>query len=136
MTSAGRLHHVELYVASLDESCRFWEPFLGMLGYEEFQKWNGGISYKLDETYIVLVQAEPEYLTPPYHRKRVGLNHLAFHARSARHVDEVTAWVEGAGYRVLYRDRHPHAGGPGTYALYCEDPNRIKVDLVAPNASD
>lgn len=26
-----------------------------------------------------------------------------------------------------------HGAGPGYYALYCEDPDRIKVELVAPH---
>ena len=66
-------------------------------------------------------------------QKRMGLNHLAFHAASKEQVDDVTAWVRASGFTVLYDDRHPHAGGPDSYALYCEDPNRIKVELIAPS---
>ncbi len=36
------------------------------------------------------------------------------------------------GCPVLYRDRHPYAGGSTHYAVYTEDPDRIKVELVAP----
>ncbi|NDY91789.1 VOC family protein [Ideonella livida] len=132
MTTPGSLHHIELYVASLGDSSRFWSGFLGALGYVKFQEWSQGVSFKLDHTYIVLVQVEPEHLAPGYHRKRVGLNHLAFHAASRQQVDDVTHWARQAGYAVLYEDRHPLAGGPNYYALYCEDPNRIKVELVAP----
>ena len=31
---------------------------------------------------------------------------------------------------LLYEDRHPYAGG--YYALYCEDPEGIKVEVVGP----
>lgn len=127
------LHHIELYVTSLEVSDRFWRPFLTMLGYIEFQRWGQGVSYILAGTYLVFVQAEKKHQSVGYHRKRVGLNHLAFHAASRRQVDEVTAWVRGAGFSVLYQDRHPHAGGAGCYALYCEDPDRMKVELVAPD---
>ncbi|MES2950657.1 MAG: VOC family protein [Pseudomonadota bacterium] len=132
MSVPGSLHHVELYVASLEDSRRFWQPFLSRLGYAEFQKWQSGFSFKLAGTYIVFVQAEQEHLAAGYHRKRVGLNHLAFHAASREQVDELTAWAKDSGYQLLYPERHPHAGGQACYALYCEDPNRIKVELVAP----
>jgi catechol 2,3-dioxygenase-like lactoylglutathione lyase family enzyme len=133
MPLPGTLHHIELCVASLEASAKFWEGLLGAFGYVKFQEWDQGLSYRLDATYIVLVQAEPQHLAPGYHRQRVGLNHLAFHAASRRQVDDITAWVIRAGYRVLYEDRHPCAGGAAHYALYCEDPNRIKVEVVAPS---
>jgi enamine deaminase RidA (YjgF/YER057c/UK114 family)/catechol 2,3-dioxygenase-like lactoylglutathione lyase family enzyme len=133
----GQLHHIELYVASLNESLRFWQPLLSALGYVEFQRWPAGASYSADGTYIVFVEAEPQYVQRGYPRKGIGLNHLAFHARSRGQVDELTAWMKSSGHAVLYEDRHPYAGGPGHYALYCEDPNRIKVEVVAPpDASD
>lgn len=129
---AGGLHHVELYVSDLARSVRFWEPLLKKLGYTEFQKWDQGVSYLHATTYIVLVQTEAEHLDAGYHRKRVGLNHLAFHTASRGHVDELTDWVRTNGYRVLYEDRHPFAGGDDYYALFCEDPDRMKVEIVAP----
>ena len=132
MPTPGTLHHIELYVASLEASMKFWQGLLGFFGYAKSQEWEQGLSYKLDDTYIVLVQVEPEYLAPSYHRKRVGLNHLALHAASREQVDEITSWVSRSGHRVLYQDRHPFAGGPFYYALYCEDPNGIKVEVVAP----
>jgi catechol 2,3-dioxygenase-like lactoylglutathione lyase family enzyme len=132
MASAGVLHHVELYVSSLDASKEFWGVFLGALGYSDGKEFTGGVTYELGETYITLVQTEKAYLQPAYHRKRVGLNHLAFHAESREQVDRMTAWIRDHGYTVLYEDKHPFAGGADYYALYCEDPDRMKVELVAP----
>ena len=133
MASPGHIHHLELYVGSVEKSRAFWEPFLAHFGYRVFQFWPEGISFILDETYLVLVQVEPAYLTPEYHRKRVGLNHLAFHARSWHQVDQLTAWARARGHPILYQDRHPYAGGGATYALYLEDPDRLKVEIVAPS---
>ena len=48
-----------------------------------------------EETYLVFVQAEERFLDIPYHRCRVGLNHLAFHAKSKEHVDEITDRFKG-----------------------------------------
>jgi catechol 2,3-dioxygenase-like lactoylglutathione lyase family enzyme len=128
----GLLHHVELYASDLDESAAFWGWFLGDLGYEEHQRWESGRSWKKGPTYVVVVQADDEYLDVPYHRCRPGLNHLAFHAASRAHVDEMTDELRARGVPVLYEDDHPFAGGDDHYAVYVECPERVKVELVAP----
>ena len=61
------------------------------------------------------------------------MNHLAFHAESQKHVDEMTNLLREKGIKILYEDKHPFAGGNGHYAVYFEDPERIKVELVAPD---
>jgi catechol 2,3-dioxygenase-like lactoylglutathione lyase family enzyme len=129
----GQLHHVELYVSDLARSTAFWGWLLRRLGYRPFQDWPQGRSWKLDDTYLVLVQVDAQHLQPAYHRKRVGLNHLAFHAADRTQVDEVTQELRARGVPILYADRHPYAGGPDHYAVFCEDPDRIKVELVAPD---
>ncbi|ASK61140.1 hypothetical protein CFK37_02500 [Virgibacillus phasianinus] len=129
----GIIHHVELYVSDLKRSVEFWSWFLQELGYQAFQEWDGGKSFKLGETYIVFVQADERFLDVPYHRKGIGLNHLAFHAESREHVDAITSRLKRNEITILYPDKHPFAGGEGHYAVYFEDPDRVKVELVAPN---
>ncbi|MBF0366234.1 MAG: VOC family protein [Oligoflexia bacterium] len=129
----GQLHHIEIYVSNLSSSIRFWSWFLcEQLGYQEYQRWDQGVSYKANGTYIVFVQTEAKYLTPSYHRCRSGLNHLAFYANSKEQVDKITIAVKERGMTILYQDRHPYAGG-SSYALFFEDPDRIKVELVCEN---
>lgn len=128
----GLLHHIEIYVSDLKRSADFWGWFLEELGYNSFQQWEGGQSWKLGDTYIVFVQTEERFLDIPYHRCRVGLNHLAFHADSQQQIDEMTKRLRNKGINILYRDKHPFAGGEDHYALYFEDPDKIKVELVAP----
>ncbi len=130
--SKGLLHHIEIYVSDLQRTVDFWGWFLGELGYTPFQKWDSGQSWKLADTYMVFVQAEDRFLDVPYHRRRVGLNHLAFHASSRQHVDEMTATLREKGMNILYPEKHPFAGGEHYYAVFFEDPDRIKVELVAP----
>jgi catechol 2,3-dioxygenase-like lactoylglutathione lyase family enzyme len=126
------LHHVEMYVSDLRRSADFWGWLLEELGYEPFQKWENGVSWRCGETYLVFVQAEERFLDIPYHRCRVGLNHLAFYARSREQVDVLTEELRRRGVTILYEDRHPHAGGSDHYAVYFEDLDRIKVEVVAP----
>jgi catechol 2,3-dioxygenase-like lactoylglutathione lyase family enzyme len=132
LVQAGTLHHVELYVSDLARSRQFWVWLLRRFGYEEYQKWDAGISYKLGATYIVFVQTEARFKDVAYHRCRTGLNHLAFHAESRAQVDELTAELRQREVPILYEDRHPFAGGNGHYAVYFEDPDRIKIEVVAP----
>ncbi|MFD2177648.1 VOC family protein [Veronia pacifica] len=79
----------------------------------------------------MFVQTEEKHLKPSYHRSRTGLNHLAFNLPSRDEVDILTAKLTKRGVRVLYQDRHPHAGGAAHYAVYFEDPDRLKVECVA-----
>jgi catechol 2,3-dioxygenase-like lactoylglutathione lyase family enzyme len=126
------LHHVEIYVSNLEKTRQFWEWFLTELGYESYQKWESGFSWKYQETYIVFVQAEERFMDIPYHRCRVGLNHLAFHAKSREQVVEISKKLKKKGIKILYQEQHPFTGGKTYYAVYFEDPDRIKVELVAP----
>jgi catechol 2,3-dioxygenase-like lactoylglutathione lyase family enzyme len=132
----GLLHHVEINVSDLARSRAFWAWLLGELGYMLYQDWPEGVSWKLGATYLVFVQTPQEHLHRPYHRRGTGLNHLAFHARSREHVDRLTDELRRRDVSILYADQHPHAGGPEHYAVFFEDPDRIKVELVAPDATD
>lgn len=126
------LHHIEINVSNLSKTIEFWQWFLMELGYQPYQKWESGISWKDGETYLVFVQAEERFLDVSYHRSRVGINHLAFHAESRKQVDQITMQFKEKGVHILYQDKHPFAGGDTHYAVFFEDPDRIKVELVAP----
>lgn len=127
----GVLHHVELYVSDLKKTKEFWGWLLGVLGYEVYQSWEQGISYKLGATYLVFVQVEQRFDDVAYHRCRAGINHLAFHGESRAFVDEITMQLRKRGVTILYEDAHPYAGGADYYAVYFEDVNRMKVEIVA-----
>jgi len=128
------MHHVEIYVTHLEQSIKFWTPFLRELCYEA-ERWSEGINYFASDAdpYLCFLEVSDEHKDAGYHRKRVGLNHLAFRAKSREQVDELRAWVKEAGYSLLYDEQFPFATAPNYYAMFCEDPDRIKVELVAPS---
>ncbi|WP_202882008.1 VOC family protein [Carnobacterium inhibens] len=128
----GTIHHIELNVSNLKKSVAFWGWFLEDLGYQAFQTWDEGRSWKRDETYIVFVQTKEKFLSEGYHRGHTGLNHLAFQASSKEQVDSLTKKLQEKGIEILYKKRHPFAGGEQHYAVFFEDSDRIKVELVAP----
>jgi catechol 2,3-dioxygenase-like lactoylglutathione lyase family enzyme len=130
--SAGNLHHVDINVSNLKLSTEFWGWLLTELGYAKYDEWKSGMGWKLGETYIDIIQTEAKYLGAGYNRKNVGLNHLAFHAKSREHVEQLTGKLKSRGISVLYQDRHPFAGGPDYYAVFFEDPDRMKLEVAAP----
>lgn len=124
----GSLHHIELRANDLARARASWAWLLGRLGYEPFQEWGAGVSWRRGEVYLVLESAPQR---GEYDRRMPGLSHLAFHAGSREDVDAL--WAEAArhGWAQLYADRHPWAGGPGHYAAFLENGERFKVELVA-----
>ncbi|WP_077302952.1 VOC family protein [Virgibacillus pantothenticus] len=127
----GLLHHVEINVSDLSQSIQFWGWLLEELGYSVYQKWDTGQSWKIADTYLVFVQADKKFIADGFHRRRVGLNHLAFYGESKKQIDEITEKIVAKGIPILYEDKHPYAGGPSHYAVFFEDPDRIKVEVVA-----
>ncbi len=132
MTLKGVVHHIEIYVSDLNRSIEFWSWFLTDLGYSKYQSWEQGQSWKLGNTYLVFVQTEDRHLDVTYHRCKTGLNHLAFYGESREHVECMTQELKNREVNILYKEKHPYAGGRGYYAVFFEDPDRIKVELVAP----
>jgi catechol 2,3-dioxygenase-like lactoylglutathione lyase family enzyme len=128
----GQLHHLEVYVRDLERSVAFWGWLLTWLGYHPYQEWDEGVSWRLGDTYLAFVEAPPG--AEQLDRRAPGLNHVAFHAGSRDEVDALTRELEDHGVRVLYPERHPYAGGPDHYAVFCEDPDGLKVEVVAPAA--
>ena len=125
------LSHVEIYVSDLNASVEFWGWLLPRLGFSPYQEWESGRSWRLDSTYLVFVQAEPGYQNQPFHRKSPGINHLAFWAESTEQVESLTRELRDRGVTILYEDRNAtEIGAPSPYAVFFEDPDRMKVEVV------
>ncbi|HSP23507.1 MAG TPA: VOC family protein [Planococcus sp. (in: firmicutes)] len=124
------IHHIELNVSNLNKSREFYAALLPELGYSIYQDWPEGFSFKSGPSYVVFVQTAAGFLSRPYHRKAPGLNHLAFHAATPHLVDSLANKMRGLGVRMLYEDRYPYAGGPGHYAVFMEDPDRMKIEIA------
>ncbi|MEO3778753.1 VOC family protein [Micromonospora sp. B11E3] len=129
-TPVGGLHHVEVWVPDLARAIHSWGWLLGELGWSPYQDWPDGRSWRLGPTYLVLEES-PALSGRNHDRLAPGLNHLAFHAGPPAAVDRLVAAAPGHGWSLLFPDRHPHAGGPQTYAAYLADDQGYEVELVA-----
>lgn len=126
----GLLHHVELWVPRLDRAVASFGWLLEALGYERFQDWESGRSWKLGSTYLV-VEESPALTGDRYDRRAPGLNHLAFHVSDESEVERLAAEGASHGWTLMFADRHPYAGGEGHFAAYMENQDGFEVELVA-----
>jgi catechol 2,3-dioxygenase-like lactoylglutathione lyase family enzyme len=125
-------HHVELWVADLASVERSWAWLLGELGWEPFQHWPEGRSWRIGESYLVVEQSSAVRPGLPYDRMRPGLNHVAVHAPDRAAVDRIHAAGPANGWQQLFAEAYPHAGGPEHYAAYLTDAAGFEVEVVAP----
>jgi catechol 2,3-dioxygenase-like lactoylglutathione lyase family enzyme len=130
----GTIHHLELWVPDLDRAIACWGWLLDELGYQPFGDWPGGCSWRAGSTYIVLEQS-PDRTAGRHDRCRPGLNHLAFHVTDPAQIEKLVAVAPSNGWRLMFADRHPHAGGEGHYAAYLENVDGFEAELVAPPGS-
>jgi catechol 2,3-dioxygenase-like lactoylglutathione lyase family enzyme len=128
--AAGMIHHVELWVPDLDRAIITFGWLLTALGYRLYQDWPGGRSWGAGFSYIVVEQS-PARTAGRHDRCRPGLNHLAFFAADRAHVDELAAEAVLHGWKLMFADRHPYAGGEQHYAAYLENTDGFEVELVA-----
>jgi catechol 2,3-dioxygenase-like lactoylglutathione lyase family enzyme len=128
--ATGAIHHIELWVPDLDKAIVSWGWLLTALGYRMFQDWPGGRSWQSGHAYIVVEQS-PARTASRHDRCRPGLNHLAFHVSGRDMVDQLAAEALQHGWRLMFADQHPFAGGPQHYAAYLENSDGYEVELVA-----
>lgn len=129
------IHHLELWLADLAEVERSWGWLLGQLGFVLVDSWPTGQSWQQGQTYLVL-EAGPDVRAAAHDRMRPGLNHVAFWAGSRAEVDRLSEEAGEHGWRLLFEDEHPHAGGPDSYAAYLENESGFEVELVAAHPTD
>ncbi|HIZ38193.1 MAG TPA: VOC family protein [Candidatus Ruania gallistercoris] len=131
--AVGSVHHIELWVPDLDRAKQEWGWLLSRLGYQPYQDWSAGHSWRLGTAYLVVEQS-PALTAAEHDRHRPGLNHLALHAGTRATVDALTTEAPAHGWSLLFADRHPHAGGPDHYAAYLANSDGFEVELVAQHA--
>ena len=132
----GQIYHVEINISDFSKSVKFYEEFLTWLGYQRIYSHKIAAGWGIKGATLGcnfwIIQGDARYAREGYHRKRVGVNHIAFHAGSRQAVDRFyREFLLPRKIRFLY-------GGPkdypeyskGYYSVYFEDPDRIKLELA------
>lgn len=134
LRAAVGLHHLELWCADLTVSEAAWGWLLEMLGWQERRVpgWDLGRTWHhADGSYIVLEQSAAVQ-GERADRLRPGMNHVALRITCRAALDALRIAAPEHGWRELFTERYPHAGGEDHVAWYAEAPEGIEVEVVAP----
>lgn len=128
-----KLSHMDLNVSDYAKSIRFYDSVLLPLGWKRLSCSKNFCNYSDGQMKICICPTEQKYIADGFHRKRTGLNHLAFYASSKQAVDNFYCDVlQKNGIAALYEEK-PY-GDDEYYAVFFEDPDRIKLEVVySPN---
>ncbi len=129
------LAHIEINISNLSVSKKFYSKILGQLGWELVTSTDSSVCFKApDKTHLYLIQTQDEYLNENFHRKNIGLNHIAFRVDSKDAVDKLSAYLDTEAILKLYqgtsKDYSKKYGTKEYYAIFFEDPDRIKLEVV------
>jgi catechol 2,3-dioxygenase-like lactoylglutathione lyase family enzyme len=124
----AHLYHVQINVSDLD----FYRELFAHLEYEIIDEGPDHLGASDGQTQLWIMKTAESYAELPYHRKACGLNHLAFMVASSEEVDRFcNEFLEPRKIATLYDTprRFPEYH-PEYYAVYFEDPDRIKLEVV------
>lgn len=124
--------HLSLVVSDLKKSEIFYDKLLTYLGFKKISSEQDSCGWVNGQNGFWINQVEEPYKGNKFHRKNVGVNHIALRAISKEAVDKFyKEFILDNKISVFY-------GGPkeypeytkGYYAVYFEDPDRIKLELM------
>ena len=134
------LYHVQVNVGDPAVSLPFYRALLGYLEHRPVHDEAGVAGFSDGRTDLWFIGAAPPHAAARFHRKRAGLNHLAFRVGRREDVDRFAAeFLAPRRIAALYdTPREFPEYAPGYYAVFFEDPDRLKLEVAhvpAPAAS-
>jgi glyoxylase I family protein len=130
------IDHLDLVVSSIERSLDFYRGLLAPLGYDsesEIEGERGERVVYLGQVggmgSVGLRQRQSDAHAVPYDRYGVGLHHLAFAAPSRRVVDERAEWLRAQAAEIEGGPEE-YSYTPGYYAVFFNDPDGIKLEIV------
>jgi glyoxylase I family protein len=126
------VYHLQLNVADAGVSGPFYR---GLLGFFEYRVTTSGadvLGMSNGTTDFWLVQTPAARVPAGFHRKDPGLNHVAFRVQARADVDRFhDQFLKARGIATLYGGPREYPEyRPGYYAVFFEDPDRLKLEVV------
>jgi catechol 2,3-dioxygenase-like lactoylglutathione lyase family enzyme len=126
------LYHVQINVRDAGRSLPFYKALLGYLEYRTVHESDTVAGFSGRGADIWIMVAHPAHAGHGFHRKRPGLNHVAFRVERRDEVDRfrdefMTPHRLGALYDT---PRNFPEYRPGYYAVFFEDPDRLKLEVA------
>ncbi len=124
------LYHLQLNVSA--RSLDFYKDLFTYLGYKIIDESDEYIGVSNGTTDFWLMKTEEKYLVSGFHRKNTGINHLAFAVEGKEAVDQFSNdFLKTRRIPTLYNTPKLFPEyGPNYYAVYFEDPDRLKLEVV------
>lgn len=129
---ANPVHHIELWTTDLSGSAPSFDWLLPLLGWEADHSpdWPAGRTWHHPSGAYIVLEQSPD-VTGSHDRQRAGLNHLALRISDRALLDQVRGDCAHHGWRELFADQYPHAGGPDHTAVFIENDEGFELEVVA-----
>lgn len=126
------LHHVAVWVADVSVADAEWGWLLHAVGFERTEQGADGNTWSAGDGPYLTLTTSPSLSRLDHDRRAPGVNHFAFLGGTRAQVDAVMASASANGWRPLYQERYPVAGGPSHYAGWLESSSLgFKAEIVA-----
>lgn len=128
----ARLYHVQVNVRDVGVSLPFWKALLGYLEYRTVHEERDVAGFSNGSTDLWVIATEGAHAGAGFHRKRAGLNHVAFRVERREDVDRFRReFLDARGIPTLYgTPREFPEYSPGYFAVFFEDPDRLKLEVT------
>lgn len=129
------IDHIGLNVPNLESAKNYYDIMMPTLGYEPFFATEDQFSYRPEGqkpgtmVFFYLAPLESEYV-----RKHVGLEHLAFRARTRGQVDDAHAKALDLSSRILFSPQLFPQYHASYYASFWCDPHGFLLEIVCNKA--
>jgi catechol 2,3-dioxygenase-like lactoylglutathione lyase family enzyme len=129
------LYHLQLNVSDAKTSLPFYKDLFTYLDYKITDESPEHIGVSNGGTDFWIIQTDKAHKENKFHRKNTGINHLAFRLNSKEEVDTfVNEFLKPKGIGTLYdTPKIFHEYGSEYYAVFFEDPDRIKIEVMFKN---
>jgi catechol 2,3-dioxygenase-like lactoylglutathione lyase family enzyme len=123
-----RFYHLQINVSNLD----FYRALLLFLGFRIIDEGRDHLGFSDGHFALWAIKVESACRDLPFHRKAVGMNHLALRVGRREDVERFCReFLEKKGIVPLYGGAREYPEyRPGYFAVYFEDPDRIKLEVV------
>ncbi|MGG5369319.1 VOC family protein [Enterococcus sp. AZ196] len=135
-----KIDHLQVTVKDINEVESFYDGLMEALGFDlnkkikvYLEEMDMDVIEYLDKSYdFGICSALKQYEEETIHRRKPGaVHHIAFRASSRNEVDRIYKTVMELGAKILDEPKIFPQHGPNYYALFFNDPDGIKYEIVS-----
>jgi catechol-2,3-dioxygenase len=126
------LYHIQLNISDAKKSIPFYKDLFNYFEYRIIDESESHLGVSNGTTDFWLIETEKAFKASTFHRKNTGLNHLAFKVENRSDVGKfVEEFLKPRNITPLYNSPKEYPEySENYYAVYFEDPDRIKLEVV------